>query len=263
MGPRSLLAMIALAGVLAAPEASALVLESFQTPFPANMCLPNSGAPVVFSGAYCDGSVCPPDPVSTCGTGYFADQTAAPGVWQGAPRRAEVGSGLGTRANAQILPGIGQLEVHHLEGGGSGSAHSLVLKYGDASAPLDLDLQALGFTGVRMPITCESNPFYPLHVIVRLRGDLLDPGGPVARAAAYVTESRLLTLPLEAFVISNGFSFSDVHQIQINFIDGCLSIGCEPMVIPTRNYSIGSISIDSGATATSPRSWGGLKVRYR
>ena len=60
-----ILSIALLLGVCAAP-ARALTLDSWTTSFPPNSCLPVTQQPILFSGPYCDGTTCPPDPFAPC-----------------------------------------------------------------------------------------------------------------------------------------------------------------------------------------------------
>ena len=107
MRKRTMFVAFLVLGMVAATEASALVLDSFQAAYPANPCLPNTGAPVIFSGDYyCDGVTCPPDPYSACATGDVDVQSGTPGVLLGAPRTARIAAGAGTYFTALALMGF-------------------------------------------------------------------------------------------------------------------------------------------------------------
>lgn len=248
--------LLALA-LLATPAGAApLTLDHFTDAFPPNPCLPLSGAPVIFTGAWCDGAACPPDPWAACEQ-EFALQTGLPGVLGGAQRMVQLEWLDPTDASAVVRTDLGRLEART-----SGPAWSgLQLQYGDFGAGLDLDLVTAGASELRIPITGGVSASQPLEVEVSLATLCEYYYANSVVLDRTVTGPGVLVIPLAAFPPYGCFSFANVDWVRVRFTD-CPGSDC-PGPVPAREFAIGPITFESGSTAARRVSWGRLKTAYR
>lgn len=243
---------------------SAAALDRFSDEFPPNVCLPNLAAPVVFIGAYCDGAVCPPDPMAECDFGS-ANQPGLPGVYPGLDRIIGVHAFEPSDVvQARIRADLRQLEVTAATSGG----HQLQLHYGVQDITQAFDMVARGLTGLTLSLGGDVSPALPVTVVVTLTRLEPVPGGfSSARSfgEAVVTQTGTLELPFTSFYTEPGFSHAAVDWIDILMLD-CTSPpdNCPPGNAPPRSYSVSNLTLTTGApTAANRRSWGQVKSIYR
>jgi len=259
-----LLPLIVVISVLAASsDASAFILDRFTDALPANPCLPQSGQPVVFDGPFCDGTSCPPDPLAPCAEND-AVQTGLSGVFAGTRRTAET-LAFGGTVTGRIDPVAarfhGSLDVF--------SDGWITLSYGtpyqfthDADA-LNLNLPALGVSGVEFVIEGGPSPATPLYLWIFFLADAASSPRPWAPAQRAITAPGTVFVPLTDFTPSPGFTMSDVDDIQFIF-SNCESIDLKcSEFLPAVDFALGPIEFVAAPTPASPVSWGRVKAAYR
>ena len=243
-----------------ASVASAVVLDTFTDPLPANPCLPVTALPIVFYGAFiCDGSSCPPYAYSSCAW-RTATQSGLTGVLSGKRRELNIyGAAWGGLMKAEVRTELGVVEVMN----DGPYNHALYFLYGTRYAEPDetLALDLSGLAGFRVPVSGTVSPSEPMELLVQLWGGPGDPR-PNADALVPITASGDVLVPLSAFTTRYGFSFSDVRGIEIGVGD-CHDSECPEEPWPARSYTIGPITVDALPTPVAGGSWGTLKTRYR
>lgn len=250
---RRALPLLALLLLPTASHAGLVSFDAMTNAFPPNPCLPNTGAPVVFVGAYCDGVTCPPDPwnLAACNGQLTAFQVGLPGVL--APlRRAEITGG--PTANARSVPASSRIDVQTQ----TPAFVAMGLLY--SASNLDLvGMQALAF---RIELQGDISPSKPLWCLAQV-GDNANPAiDTYARLEIAATAPGELVLPLASFVQAVPFAYTGVDAITFTFRD-CAVASCTGSY-PGRAYSIGPITIETGGpTPTAASSWGRLRTLYR
>lgn len=245
--------------------APALTIDGFTDPFPVNACLPNSNAPVVFTGEYCDGASCPPDSWVTCPTRQ-AIQTGLSGVL-GGRRQVDLVEWEGATLSTFVDTGSPSLRVHF----DATSDAYLTLAYGtpysttqDPEA-LNLDLVALGVSAIEFTVEGGS-PTQPLLVVIELLADAPTTPRPSAMAERVVTASGLVTVALGEFVPGSvpGFTMSDVDDIQV-VLSNCTDYdeGCGGKTFAAFDVRLGPVNLVTAPTPAEPTSWGRMKATYR
>ncbi len=241
-------------------SAATLYLESMNDAFEPDPCLPLTLQPVIFEGPYCDGALCPPDPlVSGCGGSGVVTQFSLTGILQDAAlsvvRQATVqqdGAWAGS-ASARLRPDLHLAEVSTSDPNGT----SFYLRYG--SGTWDLNLVSLVATNLRVPVLGTISPTQPLYCMVQM----IDRSASFRYASLTVvaTAPETLVLPIASFFTFGGFDFTHVDDINLAFMD--CQFGCAT-IIPARQYAVGPIVFDaSGSTAANSVSWGRVKTIYR
>lgn len=259
---------LALALLLLPAGAFALDLDRFTDALPPNPCLPLSGQPVVFAGEYCDGAACPPAPWVTCGS-MEAIQNGLPGVFAGTRRHVRLFPFYGdvlNKMSVRIDPGT-QRMLATLD---ATTEVGIALNYGTpfASIPdpgaLNLDLVALGVESVRLELAGSFTPAQPLFVFIEFLSDGFTSPRPFAIAQTTVSQAGVVTIPLAAFQSWQGFSMTDVDDIELWFSQ-CADVenGCPTGVYDPMQFSLGPIVFHQGTTPASRTSWGSLKSFYR
>lgn len=261
-------ALLALALILLPSGAFALDLDRFTDELPPNPCLPNSGQPVVFAGPYCDGAACPPDTWVTCASVEVVQDGLA-GVFAGTRRHVRLFPFYGQLFNAmsvRVDPGTNRLNAT-LD---TRTEVGVLLDYGTpyASIPdpgaLNLDLLSLGVESFRFDLAGDLSPAQPLFVHVEFLSDGFTSPRPSAAAEVLVSQAGTVSIPLAAFQSLQGFSMSDVDDIQVwfsqcaDFENGCPTGNYEPI-----QFSLGPIEFHQGIVAATRTSWGMLKSLYR
>lgn len=242
--------------------AFALTLDSFTDPFPANGCLPSSAQPILFIGPYCDGAVCPPDPIAGCWENE-ALQSGLPGVLPGHPGLVQRGASLSTLnespATARVRPALGRLEMDVQED----VFHGIQLSYGGSSMDMALDLAAAGATGLAFEVFGDPTPARPLQVSVSLAtARPILGGGQVLGYANYTAtldHTGPWLFPFSAFQVSSEFSFAEVDYILIEFTGDVITPGGGA----PHAWALGALRFESAPTASVKKSWGRLKALYR
>jgi len=247
-------------------SATALTLDSFSQALPPNPCLPLSNQPVVFTGSYCDGVACPPDPWVTCGQSEVT-QFGLPGVIAGARRQVGVNTWTDEPVHARV-----DLVAHRLQIAFEGVHEAIAgVSYGTPGNPypepgaLNLNLIALGATSVQVPLDGNLSPATPLLLLVEFLSDGDEIPRPSASATVVVQQPGIVDIPLAAFVPLLGFTMADVDDIEIWF-GNCLDAdnGCDgDATFPPMAFSVGPIEIVTPPTASRRSSWGHLKQLYR
>jgi hypothetical protein len=236
--------------------AAAIAIDAFTDPFPPSPCLPQTGAPVLFVGAYCDGVSCPPDPFAPCEDPEVA-QSGLPGVAGGTRATLVTWDSGPVDVHARVRGDLGRLEV--VSGGGSSSY--LLLQYGSLSAPLALDLSADSHLAIE--IGGDVSPALPLFIRVEMIS--IEPDGITLHgayaSAPIVSETGTRTFPFDSFDLLPGFSFAEVDVMRI-YAGECPQAACDGP-FPPRAWTIGTIRTDGGVVSTGRPSWGRLKTTYR
>lgn len=240
--------------------AQALTLDAFSDPLPPNPCLPLSGQPVIFTGRFCDGDSCPPDPyVFGCDGATHADQGGLAGVLGGS-RWSEVyafAASRDYRIQGRVSPSAGRFEVSLPT---SHENATVGFVYGAPRRRWNLDLEALGIVGFRVDVEGDISPERPLWIHVRL-GSAHESSGGWAALDVWLTEAGEHLFPLSSFIVRYEYDPRYIDGIEVAFGE-CLGY-CD-VVLPPRRYSIGAFELVEGTpTAATGRSWGDLKVRYR
>jgi hypothetical protein len=252
---RSLFPAISLVLSLAAPPAFGIGVDDFSNAFPPNPCLPNSGQAVIFSGLFCDGAACPPDPMASCALSG-ALQTGLSGVLAGAKRDAVVsGQVQETNLHAVVNTASNRLEVVTEE---NAQHFARIAYYGDTE--LDLNFVSLGVEAVRFSVGGDVSPTMPLDVEVLLV-DLAFPNRTAYKVLTLTAPGNYVTTLAELTLI-NGFDFMHVDVINVSMGD-CFQTDCTGTPKGPRSYWFGPLSLDTHPVPVNPSSWGAVKSRYR
>jgi hypothetical protein len=230
-----------------------LVLDSWSDPFPPNTGLPNTQQPVLFTGDYCDGIACPPDPFAHYDhwdAGVI--QPGLAGILPGAEgRRFDLSSYGYQNGSARIDPTAHRLLVSTAEVT-EHYVHDLLVTANETN------LVALGLEAFRCDVQGTMSAGQPLFVEVSLFGPL----NAVASARARIEAPGVLTIPLDQFTPLNGFSYEHVTNVEFSAGDCMRDEDCGisqgPMI-----YSVGPLELVSAPTPARAASWGSVKGLYR
>jgi len=233
-------------------NSSVLVLDSWSDAFPPNSSLPNTQQPVLFTGAYCDGATCPPDPF-----GHYENwaagalQPGLPGILPGAEDRRFFLTSFGNQnASARIDPAIHRLLVTTGEVTDHYIQEILVTEN-------EVNLVALGLEAFRCDIQGTMSGGQPLFVEV----DLYGPNNEVASAYARIDAPGVLSIPLDQFAPLNGFSLEHVRNVEFWFGDCMRDVDCGVTHGPM-TYSVGPVELVGAPTPARAVTWGSLKDLY-
>lgn len=259
---RPMLRSLALFSILLLPlpaSAGTIVLDQMTDPFPPHPCL-NSAQNVIFTGGYCDGIACPPDPFVSCPGSGFVEQVGLPGVLGGVTRTSMLTTDLAKPSSARIDPALTTLQIAIPEGRG---LDGLWWTYSNDVQDWNLDLLAGGTSAVQVPVSGAITADHPLVLRVVLQ-DYSDNGSPVGNAQIdrVVTEPGIVVIPFSSFQVDYRVVFDSVDYISLQLAE-CGSVSCA-QTTPARQFAVGSISfLDAGATPAHATTWGALKTRYR
>ena len=243
----------------------ALTLDSYKASLPVSSCLPASGQRVIFTGQFCDGAMCPPASLVTCGT-HDVVQTGVPGVLGGRRQTQLFNSFEATDARIDDV-------AHRAVVRFNGTTESgFEIDYGtpftnDPQDPdaLNLDFVGLGVTSVQLAIDGNISASRPLLLVIELLTDAVSDPRPSANVIRIVDRPGVVSIPLSDFVPSLGFTMDQVDDIQIG-LSNCLDHenGCPPETLfEALAFSLTPLELVTPPTAARPVSWGALKAIYR
>jgi hypothetical protein len=249
----ALLAPLVLSTSWHAAYAGSLVVDGFTDAFPPNRDLVVSQAPVIFDGGFCDGVTCPPDTwVPSTELGYWADQTALPGVLGPGWRFAWIGSDPDHTSWARVIPEQGRLAISY-----DGDS-TIQLQYGTANAPPDWDLHAMGVVAIHLPLEGTITSSQPLQCLAELG----DRAGVYSLYSVVLTSPGDIRIPLTGFAPPPEFDDTRVSSLTITFRE-CIDDDCVGPY-PPRVFSLRAVSFETEfATPAHHASWGSLKTLYR
>jgi hypothetical protein len=247
------------------PRAATITLDTFVDALPPNPCLPLSGQAVLFTGDFCDGTSCPPDPLVTCET-YVVEQAGLPGVVAGARRLTGI---EGLKGNVRVDTSLQRL-VASLGGPDEVLAYVMYGTHPDVAREdgPHLDLVAEGTSHVRLDLDGDFSIANPIWLELWFTSDTPGSAGlRFAVGAAKITSPGVHLIPLASFQSFDGFSWADVDFVELFFFN-CENTTYPPVYECTHSeapltFSLGPIELVSTPTPARRASWGLLKAAYR